>query len=572
MNAPGAAAAPDPLARRLAEIRETRLSPDWPLRLLALARDLTLAEAGAVLASAEGGWRVLAPAGSEAVPTPWAEVAASAIAARGVAARESGAGRWLMAVPLDQASVLAVEVAGESPVDRALTRERLAMLAALAQAASAAAAAAMLAPAAAAAEAALADRSGETAALGLAAAARRLAALLPSGCRLALGRMRAGRIAELALSDQPEILPATALGRALAAAMEEALDTGETLRVPDPARRSAARDLPALAGAATALVVPAPDAGVAAVVLWPGAAPLSSEPVSAALLPALALLAADRSGERRRRRRRLARLWPAALAAAVLGGASVLPRGDEVVASFVAQPAVVQVVTAPFDGVLEASSVRPGDPVAAGEVLARLATRELALEIAAVRARAANDLREAAIARAAGQPAQEMIAELSARRAEAQRALLEYRLALAEIRAPADGVVLAGDLRRSLGQGLARGQTLFEIAAPDDLRAEILLPDARAHLVRPGQRGWLAPAADPGARIPVTIERVRPMAEVVQGRNVFRAIALLQQPAGEEAGLRAGAEGVARVEVGETTWLAWALRDAWTALRRLAWL
>jgi multidrug resistance efflux pump len=249
----------------------------------------------------------------------------------------------------------------------------------------------------------------------------------------------------------------------------------------------------------------------------------------------------------------------------------VIPRTDEVVASFVAQPSVVHVVTAPFDGVLEASAVRPGDPVSEGEVLARLSTRELALEIAAVRARAANDLREAAIARAAGHPAQEMIAELSARRNEAQRALLEYRLGLAEVRAPASGVVLAGDLRRSLGQALARGQTLFEIASPDDLRAEILLPEARAHRVQPGQTGWLAPAADPGARIAVTIERVRPMAEVVQGRNVFRAIAVLPEGQGD-APLRAGAEGVARVEVGETTWLAWALRDAWTALRRFLWL
>jgi hypothetical protein len=61
------------------------------------------------------------------------------------------------------------------------------------------------------------------------------------------------------------------------------------------------------------------------------------------------------------------------------------------------------------------------------------------------------------------------------------------------------------------------------------------------------------------------------MAEVVQGRNVFRAIAVLPEAAAD-APLRPGAEGVARVEVGETTWLAWIMRDAWTALRRLAWI
>jgi len=575
MNAPGAAAAGgDALARRLGELRERRLAPDWPALLLALARDLTMAEAGAVIAATGGGLRVLAPAEAEEVPEAWASAARAAWEARGVAAREAGGGAWLMAVPLDGASALAVLVPGASPVDRALTRERLALLAAFAQASASAAAASGLVPAAAAAEAARVLHAAGDPASGLAAAAARLAALLPPGARLALGLVRGGRVAALALSDQPSVNPRTELGRALAMAMEEALDLGETLALPDAAGTSAAaRAFPAVFAAPGCLVVPDRAAGACALVLWrePPTA-TTAEAVPPLLRPSLGLLGAGASaGGKRRLLRRAGGLWPAAVAAGLIGLAAVLPRPDEVVASFVAQPSVVHVVTAPFDGVLEASSVRPGDPVSEGEVLARLSTRELALEIAAVRARAANDLREAAIARAAGQPAQEMIAELSARRNEAQRALLEHRLGLAEIRAPAPGVVLAGDLRRSLGQALARGQTLFEIAAADDLRAEILLPEARAHLVRPGQTGWLAPAADPGARIPVTIERVRPMAEVVQGRNVFRAIALLPEGTGEVP-LRPGAEGVARVEVGATTWLAWALRDPWTALRRLLWV
>ena len=574
MNAPGAAQpGADTLARRLAELCERRLAPDWPSRLLALARDLTMAEAGAVIAASEAGLRVLAPPAAEPVPLAWALAARSALEARGVVAREASPGAWIMAVPLDAATALALLVRGVSPVDRALTRERLALISALAEATAAAAAASSLAPAAAAAEAARAAFAAEDPASGLAAAASRLASLLPPGTRLALGLFRSGRISTLALSDQPSLNPRTELARALAMAMEEALDSGETLALPDPARLSAAaRAFPSVFSAPGCLVLPDPEAGACAVVLWREAPAASAETVYALLRPALSLLGsvAPRREKAQRFRRRTGRLWPAAVAALLLALAAVLPRPDEVVASFVVQPSVVHVVTAPSDGVLEASTVRPGDPVSEGQLLARLATRELALEIAAVRARAANDLREAAIARAAGQPAQEMIAELSARRAEAQRALLEHRLALAEVRSPAAGVILAGDLRRSLGQALARGQTLFEIAAPDDLRAELLLPEARAHLVRPGQTGWLSPAADPGARIPVTIERVRPMAEVVQGRNVFRAIALMPEGSGE-APLRPGAEGVARVVVGETTWLAWAFGDAWMALRRVAW-
>lgn len=565
----------DALTRRLAALRETRRSPGWPAELLALARDLTMAEAGAVIAAGEGGLHVLAPAEADEVPDAWAAAARAAWEQGGVSIREASGGACLMAVPLDAATALAVLVPGASLVDRALTRERLALLAAFSQAAGAAAAASGLIPAAAAAEALRATQETADAEVGLAAAAARLAALLPAGARLALGLARGGRIVSLALSDQPSVNRRTALARALMLAMEEGLDAGEVLALPDAGRASAAaRAFPDLVSGHGCVIVPAREAGACAVVLWGEAGGTAPEALAGLLRPTLQLLGRScnavagsaRGGAARRRW-----LLLAAAVAGVLGALAHLPRTDEVVASFVAQPAVAHAVTAPFDGVLEASATRPGDVVAEGEVLARLSTRELALEVAAVRAREANDLREAAIARAAGQPAQEMIAELSARRNEAQRALLEHRLALAEIRAPAAGVVLAGDLRRSLGQVLTRGQVLFEIAAPDDIRAEILLPETRAHLVLPGQQGWLAPASDPGARIPVTIERVRPMAEVVQGRNVFRAIAVLPE-APAEAPLRPGAEGVARIVVGETTWLAWIFRDAWTALRRFAWV
>jgi multidrug resistance efflux pump len=575
MNAPGTATpGGDALARRLAELRDRRLAPDWPGLVLAFARDLTLAEAGAVIGATASGLSVLAPAEAGTLPEGWAQAARAALETRAVVAREAGARAWLMAAPLDGASALVVLAPCASPVDRALTRERLALLSAFAEASGSAAAASALVPAAAAAEAARAKRSAGDEEAGLAAAAARLAALLPSGTRLALGLVRGGRVAALALSDQPAVNPRTELVRALALAMEEALDRGETLALPDASGTSAAaRAFPKVLASPGCLVVPDRAAGACALVLWRDSPTASAEATAALLRPALALLGdgTRNSAARRRRARHLARLWPVAALTLLVGLAAVTPRPDEVVASFVAQPSVVHVVTAPFDGVLEASSVRPGDLVSEGEVLARLSTRELELELAAVRARAANDRREAAIARAAGQPAQEMIAELSARRSEAQRALLEHRLALAQIRAPASGAVLAGDLRRSLGQALARGQTLFEIAAPDDLRAELLLPEARAHLVRPGQRGWLSPAADPAARVPITIERVRPMAEVVQGRNVFRAIALLPEGHGDTP-LRPGAEGVARVEVGETTWLAWAVGDAWMSMRRLLWM
>jgi multidrug efflux pump subunit AcrA (membrane-fusion protein) len=202
--------------------------------------------------------------------------------------------------------------------------------------------------------------------------------------------------------------------------------------------------------------------------------------------------------------------------------------------------------------------------------LARLATREIELELAAARARAANDLRDAAVARSAAQPAQEQISLLSARRAEAQVALLEHRLRLADIRAPADGVIIAGDLRRSLGQPVSRGQVLFEIALPGPLRAEVLVLDEDIPAIREGQAVRFATAAEPGQPREALVERIRPMAEVVEGRNVFRVIARIGE--GEDVALRPGMEGWARIETGRTTWLAAMLRDPVRWVRRLFWM
>jgi multidrug efflux pump subunit AcrA (membrane-fusion protein) len=174
------------------------------------------------------------------------------------------------------------------------------------------------------------------------------------------------------------------------------------------------------------------------------------------------------------------------------------------------------------------------------------------------------------VARAAGQPAQEQIALLSARRAEAQVGLLEHRLRLADIRAPSDGVIIAGDLRRSLGQPVSRGQVLFEIALPGPLRAEVLVLDEDSAALAPGQPVRFSTAAEPGRVREAVVDRIRPMAEVVDGRNVFRVVATLRD---EDAGdLRPGMEGWARVETGRTTWLAALLRDPVRWVRRRLWI
>ena len=577
MNAPAIRHA-DPLGERLARLRARRRDAGWAQELLALGRELAMAEAGAVLTPEGDGWVAIAPDTGDAPPAAWAALAAQAATGRGIAASAVGhEGRWVFAAlagPADppgaapRAAVLVLEVSSALPMDLALTRERMAFLGALSEAGALEAALQARAPQALAATVAetlsrIPDRRE-----GLHEAAAMLAkAGLPGAERVALVLTRS-RL--MGVSDQRQLDPFAELPRRLAALADEAADRG-TPRVAaqDGDASPAERAMADAFGPRPIAVVPAPDGRAVVIVTFAPGTPVA-ESAGERLLPVATLVGAVAAGGATRRR--FDRRWAVAgVVAAVLAALAILPRDAVVEAPVVLRPDHAQAVTAPFDGLLEASGVQPGDVVVRQQTtLARLATREVELELAAARARAANDLRDAAVARAAGQPAQEQISLLSARRADAQVALLEHRMQQADIRAPADGVIIAGDLRRSLGQPLSRGQVLFEIALDGPLRAEALVLDEDIPALREGQPLRFATAAEPGRPREAVVERIRPMAELVQGRNVFRVIARIEDPS--VADLRPGMEGWARIETGRTTWLMWLLRDPLRWAQRRFWI
>lgn len=578
------APAPDALMARLQRLRLLRREPGWAAGLLDLARELTLARAGAVLArEADGAWTALAPETAEATPAPWAALAEQAFAGRALAvAPGEAAGAWRFAALLGPADppaagaaarrgALVLEVVAASQADLALTRERIAFLASLAEGGAVEAFSAAQAPQALAAAMAEALRRAADPSSGLHRAAAILAGAVPGAQRVALVLRPGRRGVAIGLSDQARVEPGAELARRLSAIAEEAVERAAPRLLAGPEGASPAERAFADAFGARPLVsVPAEGREEAAILVAFAPNGTAPEGLGTRLQPAADLLGALAAAPPPRRPRRRGAMIAAAILG-VVGLLALLPRPVEVPAPFVLQPERARSVTAPFDAILEASAAQPGDAVQEGVTpLARLNAREVELELAAARARVANDRREAAVARAAGEPAKEQIALLAARRAEAQVGLLEYRLGLADIRAPVDGTIVAGDLRRSLGQPVTRGQVLFEIALPGPLRAEVLVLDEHVPLVAPGQRVRLSPAAEPGNVRLGTVERVRPMAEVVQGRNVFRVITVLEEP--EQAGLRPGMEGWARVETAPSSWLGWLLRDPVRWVRRQFWI
>ncbi|MCO6435856.1 MAG: HlyD family efflux transporter periplasmic adaptor subunit [Phycisphaerae bacterium] len=221
-------------------------------------------------------------------------------------------------------------------------------------------------------------------------------------------------------------------------------------------------------------------------------------------------------------------------------------------------PADVRHVAAPFDGVLASVHAVEGDHVRAGDPLVVFEQRELITRRDELQAELAVVNLQIDQARAADTPVEMQLARAKQALIEARLRVLEEHLTQATVRAPIDGTVVSGDLRRFVGGVVPRGQALFDIAPPGHWRLELALPDHVSVDLETGLSGTFAPAARPDHLRAFHIDRVLASAQVRGGRNVFVAEADIHA---EEGWLRPGMEGVARVDMGKR-------RIWWVALHR----
>lgn len=246
-------------------------------------------------------------------------------------------------------------------------------------------------------------------------------------------------------------------------------------------------------------------------------------------------------------------------------------------ANFTLEVVSKQTITAPFDGILEQVYVEPGDTVAtdrtartlhAGNAVGGPLLRPLgnlvphtmlaAMNIDEFRnkraAAAAEQLayeKQADIAMKEQKTAERDVALAQAAKAKAQVDLLNWQISQATITSPLDGVVLTGDLKQKLGARVKYGDPLFEVGQVGQLRAELSVPEDEIAEVRRGARGELATTSYPDQKIGFTVERINPVAAVVNGKNVFKVRVKLDEL---RPWMRPGMEGVAKVEVNQQRW------------------
>ena len=223
-----------------------------------------------------------------------------------------------------------------------------------------------------------------------------------------------------------------------------------------------------------------------------------------------------------------------------------------------------QVVVAPFDTFSKSVGVEPGDRVEGGKtILGTLETAELRLKLAALKAEQLGYQKQMTASMRDRKTVDAHIAASQIEKVAAQIRMIEKNIEQADLVAPINGWVISEDRKQKIGAPVGAGEVLFEIAGIDSLRAELFVPETSIAGVADGQDGTMASAGHPDQKVRFVIERIHPIAEVVDHQNVFRVRARIVE---QLEWMRPGMEGEARISAGKKTYL-------WIATHRLVnWL
>jgi putative peptide zinc metalloprotease protein len=168
-------------------------------------------------------------------------------------------------------------------------------------------------------------------------------------------------------------------------------------------------------------------------------------------------------------------------------------------------------VRAPETGILDRMLVLEGDSVGEGQELARLWSPELMVQTSSARAAVLRLGVEAAGAESRGDLAAASAASALLAEARRQLELLEARVERLTVRSPSAGVVIGYRLDERLGERLAAGDLLLEVA-PGGRQARVRVPPRLSTELRPGMRAGLRLPARPSLEFRSEVAGASPMA------------------------------------------------------------
>ena len=245
----------------------------------------------------------------------------------------------------------------------------------------------------------------------------------------------------------------------------------------------------------------------------------------------------------------------ALLAAIAIGVMFFVPIPHRVRCQCEVQPATRRYIAAPYEGRLDAVLVKPGDLVQKDDVLARMDSREIELELSRLRAKWRREQKNRDLAMDSRDTAAAQAALLEMEQLQRSIELHEDRLSNLEIRSPNDGIIISGDPKKLVGARLTLGQTLLEVGSLDAMILEVEIPDESISYIRPEGSLEFRLHARPHQSLRAELSRVHPRSEQRESENVFIGEATVEA---SDLQLLPGMRGHAKVRA-EAKSLAWVL-------------
>ena len=228
------------------------------------------------------------------------------------------------------------------------------------------------------------------------------------------------------------------------------------------------------------------------------------------------------------------------------------------------EPEVRQYISSPVAGHIAVCNVRPGDRVEKGQLLAQLDGEQMLRDLSTAQAElegATKKLDTAIATRTAGEMG---IAKVDIRRAQTRIESLQDQLSRLDVRALADGTVVQGDWKRSIGMPVTLGQNLFEIAEMESMTVEVHLNAQDLGQIKVGDKVSVRSDATGGRTFEGSIGRIEPRASIIDQQTIFIADVIIED---SNMQLRPGMKATAQIEAGWRSigWLLFSKPYRWLA-------
>ena len=210
----------------------------------------------------------------------------------------------------------------------------------------------------------------------------------------------------------------------------------------------------------------------------------------------------------------------------------------------------VQVISAPFNGIVSEVNVYEGDKIKKGKELLTFDTEELYLQLTEAQANVIKYNAEIQKTRAMNKLADMNIADAKLQQAKAKLDKIQYYIRQSQIISPVDGVIVQGDRENLLGAPVAKGDKLFQISKLTNLYLTINVNEESIDEINAGDVGELILLSRPDEKIKFILEKIIPMANI-DGKQTNSFMVKAKFTDELHDWYRPGMSGVAKIHVGE---------------------